>query len=91
MEERLTNGGQIIETKKVDVVEIGRRLTGKEIGERAAKKAWYVTKNMNAINLQVENLLIKAKNNEEKTKIKLASLEQKNMELKKEINLLLGE
>lgn len=91
MEERLTNGGQIIETKKVDVVEIGRRLTGKEIGERAAKKAWYVTKNMNAINLQVENLLIKAKNNEENTKIKLASLEQKNMELKKEINLLLGE
>lgn len=91
MEDRVSSGRPIIKPQKVDVKEIGRRLTGKEIGEREAKKAWYVTKNMNAVNMQIENLLINSKNNEIKAKSKLAVLEQQNQQLKNEIYGLLGE
>lgn len=91
MEDRLSAGKPIIKPQNVDAKEIARRLTGKEIGEREAKKAWYVTKNMNAVNMQIENLLTNAKNNESKAKSKLAELEQQNQQLKNEIYGLLGE
>lgn len=91
MEDRLSSGRLIINQQKVNVKEIGRRLTGKEMGEREAKKAWYVTRNINAVNMQIENLLVNARNNEIKAKSKLAVLEQQNQQLKNEIYGLLGE
>ena len=84
MEDRLSSGRLIINQQKVNVKEIGRRLTGKEMGEREAKKAWYVTRNINAVNMQIENLLVNARNNEIKAKSKLAVLEQQNQQLKNE-------
>lgn len=91
MEERVANGQKILQPQKIDAVEFGRRITRKEIGEREAKKAWYVTKHMNAINMQVENLLAKANNNEINTQTKLAALNKKREQLKYETEILLGE
>lgn len=91
MEERIANGQQILEPRKIDPVKIGREITGRDIGEREAKKAWYVTKNINAINMQTEQKLINTKNQEKKTGDQLNLIKTKRQELNAEIAELLGE
>ena len=44
---------------KIDSQKIGRKLLGKEISQQAARKSWYVTRQMNTISTQQNDDLIK--------------------------------
>lgn len=55
----------ISEQPKVDAVAVGKRLLGRNVSKKAAKKAWYVTKQMNSISSAQEQSLLEMKQSEE--------------------------
>ena len=48
---------QHLAKKQVDTVALGRELLGREVSKYAASKAWYITKQMNAVSVQQEQSL----------------------------------
>lgn len=48
---------QHLARKQVDTVALGRELLGREVSKYAANKAWYITKQMNAVSVQQEQSL----------------------------------
>ena len=48
---------QHLARKQVDTVALGRELLGREVSKYAAGKAWYITKQMNAVSVQQEQSL----------------------------------
>lgn len=64
----------------VDTVKIGKELLGKNLDKKITDKAWYVTKQMNMLQMQQEASLINMKENEEK-------YIQRNKQLKEEIDI----
>ncbi|WP_301860536.1 hypothetical protein [uncultured Megasphaera sp.] len=53
------------EQPKVDAVTVGKRLLGRNVPKKAAKRAWYVTKQMNSISSAQEQSLLEMKQSEE--------------------------
>ena len=55
---------QKLNSQKVDPVEVGQKLLGKDVSKHAAGKAWYVTKQMNLALIQSEICLQGMSSNE---------------------------
>ena len=75
---------------RADAVAIGRMLTGKDLPENVAKKAWYATRQMNTAQSQVELLLNRMAADERETTQKLQAIHSERDELKAELNMLLN-
>ena len=75
---------------RADAVAIGRMLTGKELSEHVAKKAWYATRQMNTAQSQVELLLNRVASDERETNQKLREIHSERDELKAELSMLLN-
>lgn len=76
-------------SSKVDSQQIGKELLGKDISQQAAKKAWYVTRQMNTISTQQADDLMTMVNDEEDFK-KLCIAQKKEIDLyKREIEQLM--
>lgn len=71
-------------------VEVGQKLLGRTLDEHTAKKAMYFTKQMNNVNMQSEELLVRMKNNEAESKKKLKQYIEERNAAKAEIDKLLG-
>ena len=66
-------------------------MTGQELPEYVAKKAWYSTRQMNMVQSQSELLLRRMADNEKRTNVALNSIYKEREELKAELkNLLEG-
>ena len=74
---------------RADAVAIGRMLTGKDLPENVAKKAWYATRQMNTAQSQVELLLNRMAADERETTQKLQAIHAERDELKAELAALL--
>ena len=75
----------------IDPVEIGEKLLGKRVPEKAARKAWYVTKQMNLINQQQEFCLRSMAQDEKIFIQKQEQLYEKRNTLKQELLNILEE
>lgn len=73
----------------IDPVEIGEKLLGKKVSERAARKAWYVTKQMNLINQQQEYCLQSMAQDEKNFAQKQEQLYEERNILKQKLSRLL--
>ena len=82
--------GIFSDSKNTDAMEIGRKLTGRELSEHVAKKAWYMTKQMDMAQRQTEVLLGRMAADEEKTKQTLDRIHRERDRLKSELDTLLG-
>ena len=67
-------------SSKLDSQQIGKELLGKDISQQAAKKAWYVTRQMNTISIQQADNFMKMVSDEEDFK-------KRYIDQKKEIDL----
>lgn len=74
---------------KVDGQQVGKQLLGKEISEHAGKKAWYVTRQMNTISMQQEEVLRTASKDEAAFKARNAKDKEELDKLKNEFENLL--
>lgn len=74
---------------RADAVVIGRMLTGKDLPENVAKKAWYATRQMNTAQSQVELLLNRMAADERETAQKIHAIHTERDELKAELAALL--
>lgn len=74
---------------RADAVAIGRMLTGKDLPENVAKKAWYATRQMNTAQSQVELLLNRMAADERETAQKIHAIHTERDELKAELAALL--
>lgn len=77
--------------KKVDTKAISKELLGRKVSERASKKAWYVTKQMNFLNMQQEYSLHRMKDGETAFKQKNEQDKKELSEYRRELVELLGE
>jgi hypothetical protein len=75
----------------IDPVEIGEKLLGKRVPEKAARKAWYVTKQMDLINKQQEFCLRSMAQDEKSFVQKRDQLYEKRNTLKQELLNMLEE
>ena len=74
---------------KVDSKQIGKELLGKEISQQAARKAWYVTRQMNTISMLQNDTLIKMSSAESEFKKDSINRKKEIEAYKKEIELLM--
>ena len=91
--EDASSGKGIFATRanNINAVAIGYELTGQELPEYVAKKAWYSTRQMNMVQSQSELLLRRMADNEKRTNVALNSIYKEREELKAELkNLLEG-
>lgn len=76
---------------KVDADEMAKKLLGREVSERAARKALYATKQMNSTNVQGELLLHKMKVDDKRYRTRNEELNKNIADLKNEIDKMLDE
>lgn len=89
--DRAEQGKELIYSREIDVVAMGKKLTGKELGKREARKAWYVTKQFNNISLNAEAALNKIKQDEAHKKARETDLDDNLAQVKQELKKLLEE
>lgn len=80
--DRARNNLPLVDDGEVDPVEIGKKILGREVDDKAARKAWYMTKQMNTINLQAEYLLYKSKESEINKQNRIKNLEWEREKIK---------
>ena len=83
--DRAKNNLPLVNETELDATEVAKSLLCREISEQAARKAWYMTKQMNTINLQAEYLLCRSKENESKKQVRLKQLEAERLAIKESI------
>lgn len=83
--DRAKNNLPLVNETELEATEVAKSLLGREISEQAARKAWYMTKQMNTINLQAEYLLCRSKENESKKQVRLKQLEAERLAIKESI------
>ena len=83
--DRARNNLPLVNETELEATEVAKSLLGREISEQAARKAWYMTKQMNTINLQAEYLLCRSKENESKKQVRLKQLEAERLAIKESI------
>jgi len=76
---------------KIDAVQVGKELLGKEISKHAAVKAMYVTKQMNLTLMQNEMILNKMSVNEKGYAVKKQQSENRIENYKAEVEKIMGE
>ena len=91
LSDRAEQGKELINSREIDVVALGKKLTGKELGKREARKAWYVTKQFNNISLNAEGALNKIKQDEAHKKAREKDLDDNLVQIKQELKKLLEE
>ena len=91
LSDRAEQGKELINSREIDVVALGKKLTGKELGKREARKAWYVTKQFNNISLNAEAALNKIKQDEAHKKARETDLDDNLAQVKQELKKLLEE
>lgn len=77
-------------SEKVDPVEVGRQVTGRELSLHAARKAMYTAKQMNIAQKQGEYKLEKMRSGEQEYRSDLKKLHTERKEIKDELAGLLG-
>lgn len=80
--DRARNNLPLVDEVEVDSVEIGKKILGREVDAKASRKAWYMTKQMNTINLQAEYLLYKSKESEINKQNRINNLEWERDKIK---------
>ena len=76
-------------TVELDSKKIGEKLLGRDLPERAARKAWYVTRQMNVISQRQEFFLHKIVTDEKEYRERTLVLQQEIDVYKEEVRLLL--
>ena len=76
-------------TVELDSKKIGEKLLGRDLPERAARKAWYVTRQMNVISQRQEFFLHKIVTDEKEYRERTLVLQQEIDAYKEEVRLLL--
>ena len=80
--DRAVNNLPFVNDTEMNAVTVAQNLLGREVDEKAARKAWYMTKQMNTINLQAEYLLYKSKENEANKQLRVKRLEAERLTIK---------
>lgn len=75
--------------EQLDSKKIGKRLLGRDLSERAARKAWYVTRQMNVISQQQEFFLQQMVADEKEYKERSLVIQREIDDYKAEISMLL--
>lgn len=91
LSDRAEQGKELINSREIDVVAMGKTLTGKELEKREARKAWYVTKQFNNISLNAESALNKIKQDEAHREVREFGLDNELAQAKQKIKTLLEE
>ena len=91
LSDRAEQGKELINSREIDVVALGKKLTGKELGKREARKAWYVTKQFNNISLNAESALNKIKQDEAHREVREFGLDNELAQAKQKLKTLLEE